>query len=186
MASQTNNNDTLLNIKLEELGIRMMLNQYHDIQEDYIRNKNGGFNSQAKIDLDKMNEINYRLLNAMNKATTLLNNSYKKGIYNQQQVEMNNPQLVNIANKLKNDEKRIKKEYDEFMNIHNDGISTALSRRSSLFQYIVMSLLAIIIVGVTIITISNKETNTTETIILILGIGLLLYHSIEKIYESVI
>lgn len=186
METPKNNNSTLLHIKLEELGIRMMLNEYHDIQEDYIRNKNGGFTSQAKKDLEKMNEINYRLLNTMDKAKTLLNKAYKKGIYNQQQVEMNNPELVNIANKLKNDEKKIKEEYQEFINIHNDGISTALSRRSNLFQYIVMSVLAIIIVGVTIITISNKETNITETIILILGIGLILYHIIEKIYESVI
>ena len=180
-----NNESLLLKIKLEELGIHTLLNTYHDIQEDYIRNLNGGFRDQAQVYLGKMSQINNKLKSILATAQGDLNQIYKKNITDQHKISINSPHLLELTDRLNSNEKKIMIARTEFANINNNGASSALSRRSNYFKYIVMSILAIISIFLTIKAFSNEESSTIENVILVLAIGLIAYHIIEKLYGNV-
>ena len=186
MSAETQNNSSLLlKIKLEELGITTLLNTYHDIQEDYIRNTNSGFRQQAQVDLGKMSEVNSKLKSLLQKTKQNLSDSYKQGIRDQQQVITNNPELVALSQRLNEDEKEIIEARNNFKNIDSEEANSALSRRSNYYKYMVMLILTIVSVSLTIRAFSSEDTNAIETVILMLAIGLIAYHIIEKIYGNV-
>ena len=180
-----NNESLLLKLKVEELGINTLLNSYHNIQEEYIRNLNGGFRSQAQTNLAQMGQINNKLKSILATAQGDLNQIHKKNIIDQQKISINSPQLLELTERLNSNEKKIMVARSEFGNINNNGASSALSRRSNYFTYIVMLILAVISNFLTIKAFSNEESSTVENVILVLAIGLIAYHIIEKLYGNV-
>ena len=102
-----NNESLLLKLKVEELGINTLLNSYHNIQEDYIRNLNGGFRSQAQTNLEQMSQINNKLKSILATAQGDLNQIHKKNIIDQQKISINSPQLLELTERLNSNEKKI-------------------------------------------------------------------------------
>lgn len=185
MSSQAqNNSSSFLKIKLEELGIDMLLNAYNDIQADYNKNITAGDMTQAKEDLKKMGEINSLLQSAIKDARYQVNNLYRKGIQNQAQVIQNNPELVSLTERLNKDEMEIISEYNNLRQITSEDVDVTLLNNSNYFRYIVMFILAIIFVGLTIRAFATNTSNNIENIILVLAIGLAIYYIVEKIYKN--
>jgi len=171
---------TLVQIKTDELGINMLLNLYNQIQADYNKNIAGGFSVEAKNDLKKMSEINARLMTLINTTKTTLDNAYLKGINNQTTVSNNNPYLVEIAKQLKKDENEIKKVYDDLKEADASIINSSKQRVSNLYKYIAMMILSIVTITLTLRAYLIDDTDSIETIILVLAIALFLYHLTDK------
>ena len=171
---------TLVEVKTEELGINMLVDVYNQIQTDYIKNINGGFRNEAKNNLNQMNEINMKLLRALDTVKSTMRNAYEKGIDNQQLVTINNPQLIEITNKLYKDETEIKNALDELQNAEADNVSSSRQRKSNLYKYVAMMVVSVITVGLTIRAFSSNESNTIETVILVLAIALVIYHLVDR------
>lgn len=171
---------TLVQIKTDELGINMLLNLYNQIQADYNKNIAGGFSVEAKNDLKKMSEINARLMTLINTTKTTLDNAYLKGINNQTTISNNNPYLVEIAKQLKKDENEIKKVYDDLKETDASILNSSQQRVSNLYKYMAMMILSIVTITLTLRAYLIDDTDSIETIILVLAIALLLYHLTDK------
>lgn len=177
---QNKKNPTLIEVKTDELGISMLLNIYNQAQADYEKNISGGFRNEAKNDLNKLSEINARLLSLINTTKGTLENAYEKGINNQVSVSKNNTYLVEIAERLNKDEKKINEAYNELVKVETDSINSSKQRVSNLYKYVAMMILSVIVIFLTVRAYITSDSNSIETIILVLAIALIVYQVVDS------
>lgn len=177
---QNTNNPTLIEIQTDDMEITYLLNIYNQIQTDYQKNISRGFRNEAKNNLNKLSEINSMLLSLINTTEFSLNNAYEKGINNQAQVLKNNTHLVEIAKRLNKDGKKINEAYNELIKVETNSINSSKQRVSNLYKYVAMMILSVIIIVLTIRAYITTDSNSIETIILVLAIALIVYHIVDK------
>lgn len=169
----------MMQAKTDELSVDMLLNVYKQIQADYNKNLSSGFREQAKMDLTKMSEINTKLMDLLKTTRSDVYNVYETGIKNQATVTKNNPHLVEIAKQLKANENEIIGARNEMRDANITSINSTKQRVSNMYKYIALLILSVITIALTVRAYTTDDTNSTETVILVLALALFGYHIVN-------
>jgi len=185
----TNNekhNPTIVKIKRLEKEVELLLAEYQDTNNDYIRNLTNGMNSQASIDVAVLEALNKQITSLLSTINSEIMNIYPKGIKNQNLVKLNNKTIQTLTDQLKKDESKLEKMAQDRNDLDGNYANTTIQLKSNKYHYMFYFLLIAIIIIMVYKVISSNDSNIIETIILILGIILLFYHIVWDFIKKIV
>jgi len=172
----------ILKLGLMESAINFFINDYKQVQKQYIQNVKAGFSKKAKANLKTMDALNNILLTDLGKAQDVMGEIYPKGIDNQHQIQKENPKLRRMASELNEDKAYLNSIQQQGDDIEGEYQTTKLESRSLYVKYIIMIILMIIVAALTFRAFMVPNSNAIESIILVAALALIIYFIYEKLF----
>jgi len=179
-------NPTIVKMKRLEKEVELLLAEYQDKNNDYIRNLTNGLNSQASTDAAVLEALNKQITILLSTINSEIESIYPKGIKNQSLVQLNNKTIQILTDKLKKDEIKLEKMAQERNDLDGSYANTTIQLKSNKYHYMFYFLLIAIIIVLVYKVISSNDSNIAETIILVLTIILLFYHTVWDFIKKIV
>jgi hypothetical protein len=172
----------ILELKEIESGIHLFLNNYKTFQKDYVQSVNSGDTDKAAHDLAALDVINNVLMSGVDMAKSTMDEVYPLGVKNQHTIQSNNPKLRKMARQLNRESDMLNNMIRKNSDLDGELENTKLNSKSSYIKYIIMTILLIIVAGLTIRSYIVPNSNSIETIILVAAIALCIYFIFKKVF----
>lgn len=172
-------NEQQLELKTLEKQLEMSLKQYNELS-----------NNITKDNIPNISQLNDNILNLIEQIRQKTSLLYPKGINLQKVVSMNNPDLINLASKLQNDQKTLDNMLDEYNSVDGENNHASLQVRKYRIEYLfyiaLFWLVITFIVKAYILDGINGENNgffsSIEYFILLLAILVICYYLYKNIF----
>ena len=172
----------ILELKEIESGINLFLNNYKTFQKDYVQSVKSGDTDKAAQDLAALDVINNVLMSGLDMAKSTMDEVYPLGIENQRKIQKNNPKLRRMARHLNREGDMINNIIKKNSDLDGELENTKLDSKSLYVKYILMTILLIIVAGLTVRSYIVPNSNSIETIILVAAIVLCIYFIFKKVF----
>ena len=172
----------ILELKEIESGINLFLNNYKTFQKDYVQSVKSGDTDKAAQDLASLDVINNVLMSGLDMAKSTMDEVYPLGIENQRKIQKNNPKLRRMARHLNREGDMINNIIKKNSDLDGELENTKLDSKSLYVKYILMTILLIIVAGLTVRSYIVPNSNSIETIILVAAIVLCIYFIFKKVF----
>ena len=172
----------ILELKEIESGINLFLNNYKTFQKDYVQSVKSGDTDKAAQDLASLDVINNVLMSGLDMAKSTMDEVYPLGIENQRKIQKNNPKLRRMARHLNREGDMINNIIKKNSDLDGELENTKLDSKSLYVKYILMTILLIIVAGLTVRSYIIPNSNSIETIILAAAIVLCIYFIFKKVF----
>ena len=179
-------NPTIVKMKRLEKEVELLLAEYQDKNNDYIRNLTNGLYSQASTDAAVLEALNKQISILLSTINSEIASIYPKGIKNQSLVQLNNKTIQILTDKLKKDEIKLEKMAQERNDLDGSYANTTIQLKSNKYHYMFYFLLIAIIIVLVYKVLSSNDSNIAETIILVLTIILLFYHTVWDFIKTIV
>ena len=179
-------NPTIVKMKRLEKEVELLLAEYQDKNNDYIRNLTNGLYSQASTDAAVLEALNKQISILLSNINSEIESIYLKGIKNQSLVQLNNKTIQILTDKLKKDEIKLEKMAQERNDLDGSYANTTIQLKSNKYHYMFYFLLIAIIIVLVYKVLSSNDSNIAETIILVLTIILLFYHTVWDFIKKIV
>jgi len=179
-------NPTIVKIKRLEKEVELLLAEYQDTNNNYIRNLTNDLNQQASTDASILESLNKQIIILLSTINSEIKGIYPKGINNQDLVKLNSNTIKTLSEQLKNDQIKLEKMLQNRSDLDGKYNNTTINLKSNKYHYMFYFLLIIIIIVLVYKVISSDDSNISETIILILTIILLFYHIAMGIITKIV
>ena len=179
-------NPTIVKMKRLEKEVELLLAEYQDKNNDYIRNLTNGLYSQASTDAAVLEALNKQISILLSNINSEIESIYPKGIKNQSLVQLNNKTIQTLTDKLKKDEIKLEKMAQERNDLDGSYANTTIQLKSNKYHYMFYFLLIAIIIVLVYKVLSSNDSNIAETIILVLTIILLFYHTVWDFIKTIV
>lgn len=179
-------NPTIVKMKRLEKEVELLLAEYQDKNNDYIRNLTNGLYSQASTDAGVLEALNKQISILLSTINSEIASIYPKGIKNQSLVQLNNKTIQTLTDKLKKDEIKLEKMAQERNDLDGSYANTTIQLKSNKYHYMFYFLLIAIIIVLVYKVLSSNDSNIAETIILVLTIILLFYHTVWDFIKTIV
>ena len=179
-------NPTIVKMKRLEKEVELLLAEYQDKNNDYIRNLTNGLYSQASTDAAVLEALNKQISILLSNINSEIESIYPKGIKNQSLVKLNNKTIQILTDKLKKDEIKLEKMAQERNDLDGSYANTTIQLKSNKYHYMFYFLLIAIIIVLVYKVLSSNDSNIAETIILVLTIILLFYHTVWDFIKTIV
>ena len=179
-------NPTIVKMKRLEKEVELLLAEYQDKNNDYIRNLTNGLYSQASTDAAVLEALNKQISILLSTINSEIASIYPKGIKNQSLVQLNNKTIQTLTDKLKKDEIKLEKMAQERNDLDGSYANTTIQLKSNKYHYMFYFLLIAIIIVLVYKVLSSNDSNIAETIILVLTIILLFYHTVWDFIKTIV
>lgn len=175
---------TIMNLKTIEKQITSLIKGYEKGHLTYLRNIKNKNYTEAKNNLDELNQINNLLITFVTTAQSTLKQAVNEGSLMQKEVSEAMPKLKNTFKQARRQNVIIDRLNNQLMNIDGEYDSSSLERNSNIVQYNVLFIGAIIVILITIKTYISQESNLIENIILAVIIIIIIYYIYKKIFSN--
>ena len=179
-------NPTIVKMKRLEKEVELLLAEYQDKNNDYIRNLTNGLYSQASTDAGVLEALNKQISILLSTINSEIASIYPKGIKNQSLVQLNNKTIQTLTDQLKKDEIKLEKMAQERNDLDGSYANTTIHLKSNKYHYMFYFLLIAIIIVLVYKVLSSNDSNIAETIILVLTIILLFYHIVWDFIKKIV
>lgn len=168
-------------IKTAEKELEIALAQYRNTYISYSQDASTGFSKKAAAKLQKLRVLNnYILKLIMNleeqNQNQNQNQSYDYKKMHKVDVEFTNVQLIQMAETLQRDDKKIKKMLNKLEDIDGEKENTELQVSVSYYHYIYYTLSFIIVSFFLLRAFVTDDSTSVENVILVVAILLLVFH----------
>jgi hypothetical protein len=168
-------------IKTAEKELEIALAQYRNTYISYSQDASTGFSKKAAAKLQKLRVLNnYILKLIMNleeqNQNQNQNQSYDYKKIHKVDVEFTNVQLIQMAETLQRDDKKIKKMLNKLEDIDGEKENTELQVSVSYYHYIYYTLSFIIVSFFLLRAFVTDDSTSVENVILVVAILLLVFH----------
>jgi hypothetical protein len=92
-------------------------------------------------------------------------------------ITLDNTKLNGIIQNMKKEDNKLKKLLRSLVSADGENNDASLQKISARFQYVFFAILSVAVVFLTMNTFNDSETNTIETVILVVAAALVMYHA---------
>ena len=170
-------------IKTAEKELEIALAQYRNTYISYSQDASTGFSKKAAAKLQKLRVLNNSILKLImnleeqnQNQTQNQNQSYDYKKMHKVDVEFTNVQLIQMAETLQRDDKKIKKMLNKLEDIDGEKENTELQVSVSYYHYIYYTLSFIIVSFFLLRAFVTDDSTSVENVILVVAILLLVFH----------
>jgi hypothetical protein len=121
-------------------------------------------------------------MSGLDMAKSTMDEVYPLGIENQRKIQKNNPKLRRMARHLNREGDMINNIIKKNSDLDGELENTKLDSKSLYVKYILMTILLIIVAGLTVRSYIIPNSNSIETIILAAAIVLCIYFIFKKVF----
>ena len=166
-------------IKTAEKELEIALAQYRNTYISYSQDASTGFSKKAAAKLQKLRVLNnyiLKLIMNLEEQNQNQNQSYDYKKMHKVDVEFTNVQLIQMAETLQRDDKKIKKMLNKLEDIDGEKENTELQVSVSYYHYIYYTLSFIIVSFFLLRAFVTDDSTSVENVILVVAILLLVFH----------
>jgi len=161
-----------------EKEIHALLGSYKRTQKEYMRDLvSKGKLGDAEKKLETLNDMNASILSLIDKTKSKMTQLYPEGIKNQDKITLDNVKLNRIIQKMKEEDNKLNKLVRKLRSAEGENKNASLQKNSDYYQYVVFSILSLVVLILTIKTFTTMGSSFIETIILVIAGTLVLYHT---------
>ena len=176
--SRTGKRPSIVELHTLEKEIHTLLGSYKRTQQEYMHilaSKEKSNNAEKK--LKTLNNMNASILSLVAKAKDKIAQLYHKGIKNQDKITLDNVKLNRIIQNMKKEDNKLNKLVRKLRSADGENKNASLQKNSDYYQYVVFSILSLVVLILTIKTFTTMGSSFIETIILVIAGALVLYHT---------
>ena len=176
--SRKEKSPSIVELQTIEKQIHALLGSNKRTQQEYMNMLlSPSNNSDSKNKLETLNNVNDTILSLIDKAKVKISEIYPKGIKNQDMITLDNTKLNGIIQNMKKEDNKLKKLLRSLVSADGENNDASLQKISARFQYVFFAILSVAVVFLTMNTFNDSETNTIETVILVVAAALVMYHA---------
>lgn len=157
---------------------------FHSIDIDLLHNKYGISESADQNTIEyyrnQMEKQIVALKGLVNKAAPILSEIIQKGELNQDIVTMKQKDLVALSDNLQIEAEKMKTLEKQLVTADNENDILSKQQMSYMMQIIFISLLAIVVIALTVNAVVNPNSNSIETAILVIIVAVAAYFLYQK------
>lgn len=164
--------------------MEIMSPSFHSIDIDLFHNKYGISESADQNTIEyyrnQMEKHIVALKGLVNKAAPILSEIIQKGELNQDIVTMKQKDLVALSDNLQIEAEKMKTLEKQLVTADNENDILSKQQMSYMMQIIFISLLAIVVIALTVNAVVNPNSNSIETAILVIIVAVAAYFLYQK------
>jgi polyhydroxyalkanoate synthesis regulator phasin len=173
---------TIMELKTIEFEINLLLKAYDSVHKSFLQNIIDKDWIAALNNLAELERINQGLLTGSTKGNKLLDKALKEGEINHEIITLQKQKLDQIIRQAESQREIAKRRKKELLDIEADVESTDLLQKSNSLEYTILTIVGIIVAGLTVKTITNDDVTMLDNAILAIIVGLIIYYVIKKLY----
>lgn len=173
---------TIMELKTIEFEINLLLKAYDSVHKSFLQNVIDKDWIAALNNLGELERINQGLLNGSSKGNQLLDKALSEGEINHEIIILQKQKLDKIIRQAESQRAIAKRRKKELLDIEADVESTDLLQKSNSLEYTILTIVGIIVAGLTVKTITNDDVTMLDNAILAIIVGLIIYYVIKKLY----